>query len=339
MISPLTSITRAATRNRNEALNILCFPTHERYQQSLDLTGHKFYMWRGQGIKDWSSQYAKLPLNHFLLDPALGDNQIPLWLDIDAVLCQSKQGQYNVARQLSQALHVPLINSELTAPLAGWGPEVIAQYKLARGHFNVFLTDFTKGAWGYGNDDSAIVIKHGIDTAVFNNEESVRKPHLISVVNDWINRDSLCGFSSWRRITNGMPVRVWGDTPGLSAPAPSIEALAKEYRESLVFVNTSTHSSIPTALLEAMSCGCAVVSTATCEIPAVIKNGFNGYCSNDENQLKQWCEYLLKHPDEAKRIGQNARKTIENDYSLEKFVLRWDSVFDSIRDFVYTGEF
>jgi hypothetical protein len=339
MLSPISSLTRAATRGDNEPLNILCAPTHERYQSSLALTGHKFYMWRQEGMKDWSNQYAMLPANHFLLNPAHKENQIPLYLDIDAVLCQSKQGQYGVFRQLAQRLHVPLINSELTTPLAGWGPEVIEQYKQARGHFNIFLTDYTKGAWGYGNDPSALVIKHGIDTDVFNNAAGERKPHIISVVNDWINRDSLCGFSSWRRITNGMPVRVWGDTPGLSSPAPSIEALAKEYRESLVFLNTSTHSSIPTALLEAMSCGCAVVTTATCEIPAVIKNGFNGYCTNDENQLKQWCEYLLKHPDEAARLGRNARKTIEEEYSLGKFIVMWNSVFDKVRDFVYTGEF
>ena len=54
MLSPITSIIRAATRKKEDKLNILTFPTHERYESMLAKTGHNFYAYRAEGIKDWN---------------------------------------------------------------------------------------------------------------------------------------------------------------------------------------------------------------------------------------------------------------------------------------------
>ena len=64
------------------------------------------------------------------------------------------------------------------------------------------------------------------------------------------------------------------------------------------------------SLLEAMSCGCAVVSTETCMIPEVIENGVNGFMTNDEKQMERYLVDLLNDKNLAKEIGDNARKTI-----------------------------
>ena len=76
-LSPLAQIIRAATREQNEKLNILTFPTHERYESMLAKTGHNFYAYRAEGIKDWNETYAKMPENYIVLDPELENNQIP----------------------------------------------------------------------------------------------------------------------------------------------------------------------------------------------------------------------------------------------------------------------
>ena len=51
IVSPLSYIIRAATRKPTEKLNILTFPTHERYESMLAKTGHNFYAYRAEGIK------------------------------------------------------------------------------------------------------------------------------------------------------------------------------------------------------------------------------------------------------------------------------------------------
>ena len=97
-------------------------------------------------------------------------------------------------------------------------------------------------------------------------------------------RETLC--SSGHRNTNCAPStydsqdrlqmdRIRGNRANLfypaSTPAESVADLVNEYCSSKVFLNTSTVSPIPTTLLEAMSCGSAVVSTATCMIPEIIE--------------------------------------------------------------------
>lgn len=329
-----------------EKYNILCAPTHERYETGLAMTGHNFYAIRAEGIKDWNTTYAPLPPNYTLLDKELGAAQIPSHIHFDFVLSQNKFGQYQILKQFANKLHIPLISLEHTLPMPGWPPEVINDLKKCNGDINVFISSFSINQWGYNDrHPSVCVVHHMVDTDVFNPGEQFmsippynpRETQILSVVNDWINRDIFCNFQGWKRITEGLPVRVVGDTPGLSKPAASVAELVGEYRNSLIFLNTSTVSPIPTALLEAMACGCAVVSTATCMIPEIIENGVNGYISNDEEELRKIIVDLLQKPRRCAELGYNAKKTIHDSFSKNKFINSWNRVFDVAANLPYIG--
>ena len=337
IVSPLPYIIRAATRKPTEKLNILTFPTHERYESMLSKTGHNFYAYRAEGIKDWNETYARLPDNYHLLDPELDINQIPEYIDFDLVLSQNKFGQFQKAAELASVLHLPLVSLEHTLPMPQWGEDTLDQLRNMRGHVNLFISQYSIDAWGWKDEKDTKVITHGIDTDLFCPKEEKRSDEILSVVNDWINRDWCCGFSIWQRTINGLPHKVVGDTPGLSKPAISTEKLVSDYQNSRIFLNTSTISPVPTALMEAMSCGCAVVSTETCMIPEVIENGVNGFITNDENKMKQYLVDLLNDEDMAKEIGDNARKTIVNRYSAEKFVDKWQHILYTASNIVFKG--
>ena len=89
--------------------------------------------------------------------------------------------------------------------------------------------------------------------------------------------------------------------------------------------------------MEAMSCGCAVVSTATCMIPEVIEHGVNGFITNDKEQMKQHLVDLLNDEDMAREIGDNARKTIVERYSTDLFVNNWESVLRNAANITFRG--
>lgn len=325
-ISPVSSITRQATKLEGP-LNILTFDTHESYQTQLAKTGHNFYSFAANGLRVWNKNSHKLPDNYMQYDGRLGSKQIPLYIDFDLILSQNRFGQFQIAEKISKQLHIPMVTLEHTLPIPQWEPAKFHHLKQMRGCINVFISEFSLGAWLWKMNKDVRIIHHGIDTELFNNTESERQAHILSVVNDWRNRDHCCNFQGWQRITYQLPVKVWGDNPGLSISTNSQAHMAREMNSSRVFLNTSTVSPIPTSLLEAMSCGCACVSMATCMIPQIIKHGFNGFMSNNESELRGYVEALLGNEELSKKLGAEARKTIQEMFGLESFLNNWNEVF------------
>jgi len=316
---------------KKEKYNILTFDTHERYQTQLCKTGHNFFSFRYNDCKEWDSNYAPKPKNYYTL-PA---NNIPTSVQFDFILSQSKFGQFQVASQLKSNLDIPIVSLEHTLPLSHWPDNQLQQFKSMVGDLNVFISEYSVREWGMTCEAS--VIHHSVDTELFNPTESKNpemvdktiKPHVLSVVNEFKNRDYCCNYSGWQRITKDFDsVLVGSCSEGLSKPASSIEDLVDSYNHASVFLNTSTVSPVPTSLLEAMSCGCAVVSTATCMIPEIIENGANGFISNDEEALKGYVENLLRDKDLGRSMGNEARKTIIENFSEEKFINNWNNIFD-----------
>ena len=331
MTTIVQSILRSSTRGADEPLNILTFPTHERYQTNLAKTGHNFYLWQSQGIKPWVEKYGKVPQGTVLLNPEKESSQIPLHKNIDLVLSQNKFGQFDIAKQIAEQLMIPLISLEHTLPMEEWPESHLEALYNMRGDVNIFISEYSKARWGWASDE-AMVIHHGVDTEAFCPPQAEqRQPVVLSVVNDWVNRDWCCGYQLWCNITGypspTMPLSVVGDTPGLSEPASSTEELIQKYQTSRIFLNTSTISPVPTSLLEAMSCGCAVVTTATCMIPEIINNGENGFMSNDPNELRKYVNNLLQDEEMAKEVGENARKTIVEKFGLKNFIENWNTLF------------
>jgi len=264
------SVIRRALRKENSTLNVLTAPTHEAYQSNFSSMPHTFYMWQSKGIKDWKTTYRPLPKNHVLLNPALGESQIPNHLSFDLVLSQNKFGQFQILSQFARKYHLPLISLEHTLPMSQWSSEDLKRLKNMSGNVNVFISEDSRRRWGWG-DREALVVRHGLDTNFWCSvdENQNRKPVLLSVCNDWINRNEPCGFQWWQRATHDLPRKPVGDTPGLSQPAKSVLELRELYRQHAIFVNTSQVSPIPMSLLEAAACGCALVSTNNCMIPEI----------------------------------------------------------------------
>jgi len=315
---------------RGDPLNILTFPTHERYQSNMAKTGHNFYMWQGEHIKTWNPQYAELPHNHYLLNAKKKDSQLPLHVSIDLVLSQNKFGQFRIAKSIAEQIQCPLISLEHTLPLNTWGKDQIAQFKSMRGDKNLFISEYSRGKWGWSPEEGDVLL-HGIDTEEFKDNDLERRPVVCSIVNDWANRDVFCGFKLWQKIT-GHPtphfaLNVWGSTPGLSDPTYSVSHLIEQLNTSLIYLNTSLVSPIPTALLEGMACGCIPISTSNCMIPEIITHGENGFLSNDADELRGYVEKVLKDPNRYKEMGIRARDTIRDLFGLDKFVDNWNKVF------------
>jgi len=311
-------------RTDKRTYDILTFPTHERYETELAKTGHNFYSFHLPKSKKWNSEQIEPPSNYYILP----ESELCSYIKYDFILSQSKFWQFQVAKQIQSALKIPIISLEHTIPTPQTMPEnTINSMRHMVGDINIFISDFSAKAWDI-NSNNIEIINHGINTKLFDNLNLDRQEYVLTVANDFINRDYCLNYEGWKRVTTGLETKLVGDTPGLSESASSTQELVEEYNKCGVYFNSSTLSPIPTSLLEAMSCGCPIVSTATCMIPDIIENGVNGFISNDENELRSKIEYLLYNKEVAISMGEKARETIKKIFSETEFLNKWNRVFD-----------
>ena len=126
-------------------------------------------------------------------------------------------------------------------------------------------------------------------------------------------------FSPYRQMINQMKipsrnynfvgyVRDFEDLPGL-------------YSIASVFAAPTLYENFPFRVLENMSCQNAIVATKIVGIPEMITDGFNGLLvpPSNSDKLAEKIVELINDRGLAKKLGQNTRRTIEEQFTFQIF--------------------
>ena len=136
-------------------------------------------------------------------------------------------------------------------------------------------------------------------------------PYRLTVVGDGALREELEGLAD----DVGADVTFAGRVPNHDLPE-----LLNEHE---AFVLPSNFEGMPKTLLEAMSCGLAVVGTDVQGINEVLTHEENGLlCGTGAEAIRAAIDRVLTDPALRERLGANARRTIETEYSLETVAAR-----------------
>lgn len=95
---------------------------------------------------------------------------------------------------------------------------------------------------------------------------------------------------------------------------------------SSIYFNPSYAAPCPQAMVEAQSCGLAVVTTDRHGESSYIVNGENGFASNDMDELYAHVQFLYDHPNDVHRIGTAGRRTAQQIFSSERFIAEWEAL-------------
>jgi glycosyltransferase involved in cell wall biosynthesis len=111
------------------------------------------------------------------------------------------------------------------------------------------------------------------------------------------------------------------------------EAIERYLRAADVFVFPSRREGFPSAVIEAMSCGLPVVISQMDGIAQdIITPGLDGYIVNELTPIafSKAITPLLDEPTLRTRIGQNARQTVCQRFSIERMVSRYAALIESL---------
>lgn len=315
-------------RRPKDKLNILTFPTHCRYETQLAKTGHNFYSF--EHINKWDRE-EKLPENYHLIP---GGKFYPE-KGYDLILSQSRFGQFELASQLNQRLNIPIITLEHTVPTPDQDHNTRMRMGSMVGDVNVFISDWSLQEWAqYGIRRNMNCIEHCVDTEVFKpTGDRHDNFHVLTVANMFKDRDYCLNYRLWESVYSSgkFPMAVWGKDSNKIAPTFREEKvpklLSKVYNNAHVYLNTTSHSTIPMSLLEAMACGLPVVTTGTCAIPEVVQHGVNGLIANTTREIIECVDLIKKDKSLRNTLSKNARDTIINRFSESRFISEWNEIF------------
>lgn len=299
---------------------ILTCPTHERFESTFGEVDAEFHAIQTKDTKDWNEKYAPKPPNYYVW------HHFPSHIKFDIVLSQNKFGQFQLLAPLAKQMGLPLVSVEHTTVMPFWDDARRNALSQMSGDLNVFICEHQRKIWNVNGYST--IVNHCVDTDVFSggtHEQNV----ILTVANDYINRDYVLNFSQYQRITKGLPVLPVGNTPGLSE-GKSVSEISKIYGECRIFLNTAHLSPIPTSLLEAMASGCACVSINSCGIPEYIQHGVNGLLYNTDEEAREYLELLLRDKELAHQLGVEARKTILAKCQKSQFVDKYNKIFKGL---------
>lgn len=101
---------------------------------------------------------------------------------------------------------------------------------------------------------------------------------------------------------------------------------------SIVAPDGDTEGGAPVSIIEMSASGLPILSTFHCDIPEVVINGETGFLVPERNVevLADRLEYLVSHPEIWPRMGERARKYIEQEYHLIKQVRKLELIYQSL---------
>lgn len=108
--------------------------------------------------------------------------------------------------------------------------------------------------------------------------------------------------------------------------------LPEELNKAEIFILPSMYEGNPKALLEAMSCGLPCIGTNVEGIREIIKHKENGYlCGTDAGSIRSAIKEVLENKELQQKIGAAARRTILENFSLEKNLEKEIGIYENTK--------
>jgi len=104
------------------------------------------------------------------------------------------------------------------------------------------------------------------------------------------------------------------------------------YVDSDIVVLPSRYETFPNVVLEAYACSKPVVASNVEAIPDIVLHGKTGllFQAGDIKGLANAIAYMLAHSEEAERMGRNARRLVEERFSIDRVVTQLEALYEKV---------
>ena len=312
-----------------QRLNILIWHIHGAYLTAITSTEHNWYVpTNDQKTEGYAGRGQDSTMPDYVREvPAAEVRNLPL----DLIIFQTPRNYYTDQYEIlsDEQRQLPKIYLEHNSP----EPHPTDSRHPAAddpGVTLVHVTHYNRLMWDNGQAPTHVV-EHSVAIDPTIRYGGHRQEGII-VVNEIGRRGRMAGFDLFEHLRQRVPLTVAGMK---SAEVGGIGEIHYRYLHRRVaeyrfLFSPMRYSSLPLAVIEAMTIGMPIVALATTELPTVIQNGVHGYVSANLDELAERMQFLLDNPDEARRMGNNARELARTRFGLDRFIKDWNAVFSEV---------
>ena len=313
---------------------LLTFNAHEAYLHlfaKIDLPIDIIHD-SARGVRPWNRASRPLPANCRLIDFDQALARIAA-ADYDCVICHTLSDLMGLQVDIKKILIFHMsVSGRILVEKAKTPPDEIRRavrsYLTYRQVTPVFISSFKVRDW----DIPGIVIDQAVDPNDYGGYGGGVQRCLV-VGNQIRQRRETFGYELIEAVQRSVPTSIVGRNPDLktATEASSWDDLKQFYRSHAVFLSTlqaGVEDGYNMALLEAMATGMPIVTTPHPTSPIV--DGVNGLVRESRAELISAVQGLIDQPEIARCLGAQARKTVEEKFSVARFCFRWRSLLQSM---------
>jgi hypothetical protein len=195
--------------------------------------------------------------------------------------------------------------------------EMLQRYLDATG-VHAVATSIIKGkSWGVTDD----IVSFGMDAGDYyphTGEEAAG----LRICNFIESRRKILMWKLHEKAFRGLPVTLVGHNPEMAwvKAAESWEDLKRQLRSHRFYIHTADpryEEGYNMATVEAMAAGMPVIGNRHAGSP--IRHGVSGFLSDDPDELRNYARMLLEDRETANAMGEEARNTAIEQFSLGRF--------------------
>lgn len=219
-------------------------------------------------------------------------------------LCFSFSGGISskILKEAAEKRRTDLINYELDYPI-----DIISDIPYISNNKNsLFPTESFKEKVNGKGDICFLNIGNFNNLNPINN----RKINVCTIGDFLIESELSSHFSDWNYIVNTLSnCQIFGLNPRLGTYNPNPKELVNIFNNTKIYINTKTHGYFPIEMIQAMACGCAVISYDYPGIRDILPKIF---IVNNKNECREKLSELISKPHIIEKIGEMNRSIVNN---------------------------
>ena len=302
---------------------LLVFNCHEAWVYQLGYLGYKLDIvigLNGRYEKGWDTRMRPKPPNSRLitLDEALnsrGTYYCIITHNVTDLLDAKLRPEPRI-----MVLHLPIearIAEEKSTVPREEMLRTLHHYIELLGSHVVAVTPFKGKSWGFTDD----IVAFGIDVDSYLNYTGEKSCGL-RISNFIKRRQQFLLWDFHQEAFTGLPVKLVGHNPGMGGVTASndwneLKQILQSHRFYIHTADPKLEDGYNMATIEAMAAGMPVLGNRHPTSP--VKHGVSGFLSDDPAILRKYAMILLEDRDLAAKMGEQARKTVIEQFKPDKF--------------------